>query len=193
MSFPRYDTPTGRIVGGPYLGKPEISPCWFPEGANSVDPKIACLYYAADRRAQRDTLINSLNSGENWVLDRYVEANMGHQGGKAAGAVGRRDIVDFIDRLEYGLLGMPRPNKVLLLYMPYQVGMELKKGRAGAADGHESNPEHLQNAEKAYLQIADWRKWQVINCAPTGNIGSLRSKEDIHQEVYSAVKSCLDE
>ena len=31
ITFPNYDSPTGKIVGGPYLGKEEISPCWFPE------------------------------------------------------------------------------------------------------------------------------------------------------------------
>ena len=30
-SFPMYDTPTGRIVGGPYLGKSYIGPGWFAE------------------------------------------------------------------------------------------------------------------------------------------------------------------
>ena len=36
-SFPMYDTPTGRIVGGPYLGKSYICEGWFPEGATNVD------------------------------------------------------------------------------------------------------------------------------------------------------------
>ena len=49
FSFPMYDTPTGMIVGGPYLGKKHISDGWFPEGASNVNPKVASLYYAADR------------------------------------------------------------------------------------------------------------------------------------------------
>ena len=44
MTFPNYDSPTGKIVGGPYLGKPEISPCWFPEGAVNLDSEVASLY-----------------------------------------------------------------------------------------------------------------------------------------------------
>ena len=50
FSFPAYDTPTGKIVGGPYLGKDYISKGWFSEGAPNVDPKVASLYYAADRK-----------------------------------------------------------------------------------------------------------------------------------------------
>ena len=50
LSFPAYDTPTGKIVGGPYLGKQYICDGYFPEGAANVDPKVAALYYAADRK-----------------------------------------------------------------------------------------------------------------------------------------------
>ena len=34
--FPKYETPTGKIVGGCYLGKPEISESFFTEGANKA-------------------------------------------------------------------------------------------------------------------------------------------------------------
>ena len=54
FSFPMYDTPTGRIVGGAYLGKPEICDGYFKEGAPNVDPKVSCLYYAADRKYNID-------------------------------------------------------------------------------------------------------------------------------------------
>ena len=33
FSFPRYDTPTGKIIGGLYLGKPHICEGWFRRGA----------------------------------------------------------------------------------------------------------------------------------------------------------------
>ena len=50
FSFPNYQSPTGKIIGGPYLGKEYICDCWFSEGATKVDPKVASLYYAADRK-----------------------------------------------------------------------------------------------------------------------------------------------
>ena len=45
FSFPCYDTPTGKIVGGPYLGKPEIGESYFGLGALTLDPKITSLYF----------------------------------------------------------------------------------------------------------------------------------------------------
>ena len=50
LCFPNYDSPTGKIVGGPYLGKDYICEGWFSEGAANVDPKVSSLYYAADRK-----------------------------------------------------------------------------------------------------------------------------------------------
>ena len=37
FSFPNYASPTGRIVGGPYLGKSYICDGWFPEEAPNVE------------------------------------------------------------------------------------------------------------------------------------------------------------
>ena len=63
FGFPMYDTPTGKIVGGPYLGNPEICLGYFPEGADKVDPHIASLYYAADRKYNMDKILPYLNDG----------------------------------------------------------------------------------------------------------------------------------
>ena len=48
IGFPDYESPTGKIIGGPYLGKEYICPGWFPEGAVNVSPKVSALYYGAD-------------------------------------------------------------------------------------------------------------------------------------------------
>ncbi|MBT3642721.1 hypothetical protein HN604_02060 [archaeon] len=80
ISFPNYRTPTGKIIGGPYLGKPEICPSWFSQGPGPVDPKVASLLYAADRRFALFAIDKILNSGTNIIFDRYGSANQGHQG-----------------------------------------------------------------------------------------------------------------
>ena len=62
ISFPCYDTPTGRIVGGPYLGKEEICASYFDDAVN-LDPKIASLYYAADRKYNIGKVWEYVNKG----------------------------------------------------------------------------------------------------------------------------------
>jgi dTMP kinase len=193
LTFPRYDTVTGKIVGMCYLGKDlgQANPrSWF-WSPTEVDPKIASAFYAVDRYAASFGMRMALEKGKNIICDRYVESNMGHQGGKIKDPDERKKFIRWLEKLEYELYELPRPDGVIFLYMPYQVGMELKKGRAGMADAHEANPEHLRNAEEAYLQLAEMYDWIKIDCAPDKTRGSLRSVEDIGEEVFEKAMKIL--
>lgn len=193
LNFPVYDTPTGKIIGGPYLGKEDICEGWFEEGATNVDPKVACLYYAADRRYSLPKINEILNSGKVLILDRYVESNLGHQAGKAKNSQEREKIVRFIEKLEYEMLELPKPDKTFFLHVPTEVGIELKKGREGKADQHERDAEHLIKAEESYLMLSERKNWIKIDCAPNGRIDSLKKPEEIHKEIWNFVKELLNE
>jgi len=189
LSFPMYDTPTGKIVGGPYLGKSYIGEGFFPEGAANVDPKVAALYYAADRRYNRQMIIDLLDQGIDVVLDRYVESNMGHQGGKIFDKEERLKLYDSLAALEYGFLELPRPDLTIFLYVPYRKVAELRKGRIEPADQHEASSLYIRNAEHAYLELAELHGYKNINCIDKKN--KLRDIEDIHEEIYKIVKKTL--
>jgi len=185
LSFPDYDTPTGRIVGGPYLGKEHIGECFFTEGAVNVDPKVAALYYAADRRYNRDKILKLLDDGVDVVLDRYVESNMGHQGGKLFDKEDRLKLYEDLENLEYGFLELPRPDLTIFLYVPYKKVAELRSGRRESADQHESNPIHIRNAEKAYLELAELHDYKRIDCVDKK--GKLKDILEIQEEIYKEV------
>ena len=185
LSFPMYDTPTGKIVGGPYLGKSYIGEGFFPEGAADVDPKVASLYYAADRRYNKHIIEGLLNNGVDVVLDRYVESNMAHQGGKLFDKEERLKLYKSLDDLEYGFLELPRPDFTIFLYVPYAKVAELRGKRAEAPDQHESNPLHIRNAEHAYLELAELHHYQKINCCDKK--GELRDIESIQEKVFDIV------
>ncbi len=188
ISFPRYNTPTGKMVAR-YLGKePFKQEFGF---SDSVNPKLASVLYAEDRFFAKPEMEAVLSSGKNLILNRYVESNMGHQGGKILDASEREEYFRWLEELEHGNFGLPRPDKVIFLYMPYQVCMELKKGRPGKADGHENNPEHLKNAEKSYLHLARLYNWIKIDCTIDGTIQTLKSREKIAEEVYEVVSKLL--
>ena len=192
FNFPRYETPTGEIIKR-HLGKPPYEQEFGP--SNLVDPKIASTWYALDRLVARPEINSALELGFQVFCNRYVESNMGHQGGKIRDAEERKKFIDWVDRLEYGSLKLPKPDKVFFLYMPHQVASELRVGRVERRavqrlDGHEGDPEHMKNAEQAYLELADRFGWKRIDCAPDGTRASLRSIEDISDELY---KLCLNE
>ena len=184
FSFPNYESPTGKIVGGPYLGKSYICDCWFPEGAINVEPKVTSLYYAADRLYNIGKINTLLEQGINVILDRYVYSNLAHQGGKILDKEERIKMYNWLNELEFNLLGLPEADIKVFLYMPYDVSLELKKGREELPDQHESSKEHLLNAENAYKEIADIYNFKTITC---GKDNTPRKIEDINVELYNYV------
>jgi len=194
MSFPRYDLPTGRIIGQSYLGKDREywigDSGWFGE-ADKVDPKIASLYYAANRREAVPEMNGLLESGTNLILDRYYHSNMGHQGGKIRDPKKRLKLFKELEGLELGFAELPKEDITIFLHMPTEVAIQLKTEEK--EDGHESNIGHRKRAEGTYLQLAQIYDWVKIDCAPDGTINSLRPPEDIALEVYGKIKSILME
>jgi NTP pyrophosphatase (non-canonical NTP hydrolase) len=124
---------------------------------------------------------------------------MGHQGGKVTNPLIREQFFKWLEELEYQILGLPKPDAVFFFHMPHLVSLELKKNRIrksefhpSTEDGHESNLEHLKNAENAYLQLASLYNWKKISCAPDGTISSLRTPENISEEFYFAITEILN-
>lgn len=190
FSFPMYDTPTGKMIGGPYLGKSYICDGWFEEGADKVDPKVAALYYAADRRYNMDKIVSLLNTGVHVILDRYTYSNMAYQGGKITDTNERLNMYAWLDVLEFKLLELPKPDIAVFLHMPYEAAAELRKHRSEAMDQHETNQEHLKHAEKAYQELAQTYHWKTIECA---NESKARSIGDIHEELYRYINEQLSQ
>lgn len=183
LSFPMYDTPTGKIVGGAYLGKPEISESYFSEGAVNVDPQIASLYYAADRKYNINKVEKYINDGYIVILDRYTTSNMAHQGGKILDKDERFNTYQWIDKLEFWLLKLPKPDKTIFLHMPYKYAKILMKNRP-FLDEYEKSEEHLKNAEDAYIELSELYNWDKIECVKDNQI---KSKEEISEEIYKII------
>ncbi len=195
-SFPIYSSATGKIVGGSYLGKPEISESFFEETSANVDPLVSSLYYAADRRYNfLKEIEEELYKNDIIILDRYIMSNMGHQAGKAKTKKDRDKILKFIEILEFDLCELPRPDKVIFLHMPFEAAKELRKDRA-CGDGNENSETHLKNAEKNYVDIAKMYNWDYINCIKTkkyNKLEDIKSIDEISDEIKKLVDTLLKE
>ena len=187
-AFPMYDTPTGKIIGGSLLGKPHIGESLFPN-PSKVDPKVAALYYAADRLYNIGEINKMLDDGINVILDRYVESNMGHQAGKLKNKSDKLDMMNWLEKLEYNLLELPRPDMVIFLFMPYQYTIELRNKRGEVADEVEKDIEYLKNAEETYSMMAEKYNYDIVYCV---NESRIRSIEEISDDVYNLVKNKLN-
>ena len=188
-SFPRYHKEFGRMIGGPFLGKPEICESYF-ERPSVLDSKAASMIYCAERRFELPWINESLKKGH-LILDRYTESNMGMQGGKLETIEERKNLWNELDSLEHGFAELPRPDATIFLYMPYQVGIELKSRMDEMKDAVEKDKEYLKNAESSYLQLAEFYNWHKINCTKDGTIETLKSKDEIEKEVWDFIKPLL--
>ena len=168
--FPDYDSPTGKIIGECLLGK--NSEAFFDDFKN-IPPKVAALYYAADRSYNIDKINKLLNNGIHVILDRYVESNMAYQAAKFENTKDKINMLLWMEQLEFNLLDLPRPDKVIFLYLPYEYRM----------DKNEKNV-HLKNAETVYSLMAERYGFEIINCIKDDKI---RSIEDIHDEIYNII------
>lgn len=184
FSFPNYDSPTGKIIGGPFLGKATICDGWFKEGAVEVEPKVAALYYAADRRYNLPKIEEKLNRGISLILDRYVYSNMAHQAGKIEDMNERMNMYAWLDILEFKLLELPKPDIALFLHMPSEFAKQLKQSRDEVPDQLESDEDYLKKAENAYIELASVYKWKTIECVENDQIKTI---EEIGKEVLQAV------
>lgn len=183
FSFPMYDTPTGKILGGPYQGKPEICKSYFKEGPNEVNPYIACLYYAADRKYNIDKILHQLEKLDFVILDRYTTSNLAHQGSKIRDKEERFNMYQWIDKLEYWLLKLPKPDKTIFLHMPSEYSLKLMKNR-NSLDQVELDSEHLKNAEETYIELSELYNWNIVECIKDEKI---RTIEDINKEILEII------
>lgn len=185
FGYPVYDSPTGKIVGGPYIGKPAMGKSFFEEGPGNVDYLVSSSYYAADRRYHKNKMEQILKSGKCLILDRYVESNMANQGGKIIDKDKRYQAYKKFETLEYDIMELPKPDGTIFLYMPYEVSLELKKNRLEVLDPLELDQNYLMNAERAYLELSNMYNWDKINCSVNGN---PRTIDDISEEIVYKVK-----
>ena len=161
--------------------------------ADKINPYFASLAYAGDRWEAKSQLEEWLSEGKIIIANRYTGSNS-HQAGKIPPGEARDKFLDWLDKLEYGIYGIPRENLVLLFDVPAGVGQKLvgkKKVRDYAGgqkrDGHEKNLTHLENARKAYLQVAKRHDYWV-KIDGLGRGGNLKSPDDTHKEVVKILE-----
>jgi len=189
FSFPNYESPTGKIIGGPYLGKHYIQDSWFNEGAVNVDAKVASLYYAADRKYNLKEIKKALDYGINVVLDRYSYSNMAHQGCKLETKQERDELYSWIEKLEFELLELPKADIRVFLHMPYEGAVILKQNRSiDTLDGHEKDENHLKKAEIAYFEVAELFDFHIIECMENGRIKRI---DEIQEELSNYVLNII--
>jgi dTMP kinase len=191
VSFPRYGQGFFADLIERYLRGE------FAVRAADVSPYLASLPYALDRWQASVDVRAWLQAGDFVLCNRYVPANMAHQGSKLADGAERARFFDWVARLEYEVLGLPGPDLQVLLSIPPEVAVGLMAGRAartqalGAGDIHERDLGHLKATAQAYAELAArgaGGRWAIVECCRDG---AIRAPEEIADVVWAEVAALV--
>lgn len=187
VEYPDYQSESSALVRM-YLGGE------FGQQAENVSAYGASAFFAVDRYASY--LLKWRQAYESgWIIlaDRYTTSNMVHQAVKLKNPVEREKFLTWLWDFEFGRLRLPVPDRVIYLDMPPEISDRLINSRAAKdssrkKDIHEKDTSYLHHCHRAYNEVAEKYGWVKISCAQQGN---LRTVQDIHEDVYQAVKEIL--
>ena len=171
FSFPMYETPTGKIVDMANIS--ENSTRIFPEGALNVDPYVTSLYYAADRKYNMPKISKYIDEDYYVILDRYVPSNLAFQGSKIKDKDKRFEMYQWIDKLEYWLLRLPKPDMTIFLRVPYELLVD-----------SEEDMEYLKNTEESYIELSELYNWNRVECTIDNKFRDVNS---INDEIFNLI------
>ena len=187
VEYPNYNSESSALVKMYLRGD-------FGKRANDVDPYIASTFFSADRYASFKTEWEEFyNNGGIVIADRYTTSNMVHQASKMD-KEDRDKYLDWLVDYEFNLYKIPKPDCVIFLDVPIEFSQKLMENRKNKITGedkkdiHESDVDYLTKSYNNSLYIADKYNWKKINCVENE---TLRSIEDIHEEIYKIVKETI--
>jgi dTMP kinase len=189
FDFPQYEGSTfGKLCGEALKGD--------HGDFRNMSPYLASLPYSLDRFSAKEKILEAAKKGI-VLFNRYTSSNTAFQAAKLSGKA-REKFISFLEGTEYDFLGLPRPTRVIYLYVPIQTATELvgKKDvrnhlgkKQGIKDQHERDLDFQKVVAKTYISFTKSRPdWIMINCAPKGK---LLSKEDVHLLVLEEVNKVL--
>lgn len=155
---------------------------------NSRAWESRALLYTSNRARFRDEMLEHLaHPGRIIVCNRYVASNQGHMAAYAEDPTEWERRILWIDQLEYGHLGLPRPDVTLLHTMPRTVSDKLlEKRERGQQDAHEENSAYLARVEQCYRVIADLNPTTWCH-TPADQNGEVESPEAVHVRVWECL------
>ena len=157
ITFPDYDSPSSALVKMYLAGD-------FGTDAGSVNAYAASTFYAVDRFAsyQMQWKADYL-AGKTIIADRYVTANIVYQLSKLP-ETEWDSFIHWLEDLEYGKLGLPRPDRVLYLDVPPEVSQKLLQNRYQGdltkKDIHEKDLAYLLHCRECALFAAEKLGWK---------------------------------
>lgn len=117
FDFPQYGKKSAGLVEEYLNGK--------YGSAQDVGPYRGSIFYACDRYAASFKIRKFLEEGKIVISNRYVTANMGHQGGKIKNPKERKRYFNWLYDLEYRIFEIPKPDLNIILHVDAAIAQKL--------------------------------------------------------------------
>jgi dTMP kinase len=169
-----------REPGGTALGE-RLREVLLAPDESTIDPEAELLLmFAARVQHLRELIEPALQRGDWAVFDRFTDASYAYQGGGCGLAASR------IAALEDWVQGDLRPDRVIVLDAPADVGLA-RAGRRGAADRFErERADFFERVRAVYLQraAAEPARYRVVDAA--------RPLDRVREALDAVVRECLN-
>ncbi len=188
MHFPRFDASVyGELIARFLRGDMGD---W-----ESVDPQLAALLYAGDRRCAAPQIARWLEQGRAVVIDRYVASNIAYQCAKESDRERKRAMREWITDCEYVRYGIPKPDVTLFLDVPFDFTVSRLTSRRqgedrdyldGKSDIHEASLSLQERVRGEYLDLAAIDDTMtVVECADCH--GNMLPEAEIFDKILRLV------
>lgn len=177
ISFPNYKSPSSTLATAYLDGE-------YGDKAEDINVYASSLFFTVDRIATFRKELADFDGIA--ILDRYTTANMIHQAAKLNSIDEMNQYIDWLSNLEFELCGLPRPDQVFFLDVPYSVSKKLIEERNNKStndkqkDIHERDERYMIKSYETAKYVANRLEWTVIDCIEDQE---LLPREKIHKKI----------
>lgn len=188
VEYPNYKSNSSALIKMYLNGE-------FGENPEDINAYAASTFYAVDRYASfKKEWEQFYKEGGIVLADRYTTSNMVHQASKINDTSEKEKFLDWLWELEFKLMGLPVPDKVLFLDMPPEYSFKLMMERENKFTGdkekdiHERNNSYLIQSYNNACYIADKYNWDKIKCVENESIKTI---DEIHESIYKSLTEII--
>lgn len=187
ISFPNYESNASYPVKMYLAGE-------FGNNEN-ISVFASSILFSVDRYASfKKNWEDFYNSGGIIISDRYTISNVIHQGNRINDEKKFMEYNEWLTDLEWNKMGMPKPDLIIFLDMPYKFSNRLIDSRPNKITGDskkdilESDEEQKIRAYNISKKVIEIYKAKVVDCIKNGEI---RTIDDIQNEILTVVEEIL--
>lgn len=188
--FPQYSQPSSIFVreylNGQY-GKADDLGAYAPS-----------LFFALDRFRAAESIKKNLDAGKIVLSNRFIAANMAHQGQKIHSETERKKYYEWLLNIEYDILGIPQPDLNIVLIVPAAIAQKYVDKKSARSytdkkrDIHEEDLDHLKRAVATYQDLCKRypARFTPVQCVKNGKMLPIPKVTDL---IWSKVEKLLND